>query len=98
MYIIPAIRTTRVLCACTLLPNNPLIAIASSEIISVVCPFIKNSTFKTDIIVFMFYFFYNNDHALKLIEKYKNKDIIYYNYELLSSLIFLLFYYKIELF
>ena len=98
MYIIPAIRTTRALSACTLLPNNPLLAIATSEILSVVCPFIKNSTMNSDILVFMFYFFYNNEYALTFIEEYKNKDIIYYNYELLTSLLFLLFYYKIELF
>ena len=98
MYIIPVIRTTRALSACTLLPNNPLLAITLSEVLSVVCPFIKNSNQNIDIIFFLFYFYYDREYGFNIMNYFKTKDIIYYNYELLTSLLFLLFYYKIELF
>ena len=63
MYIIPAIRTTRALSACTLLPNNPLLAITLSEVLSVVCPFIKNSNQNIDIILFL----YQNSGVLNIL-------------------------------
>ena len=94
MYIIPLIRTQRAIAACSIYPQHPLQAIAISEILSLTLPFIKNSTFNTDILVFMFYFFYSNEHALHLIEQYKQKDILFYKYENISLFIYLLAYFS----
>ena len=64
MYLIPAIRTSRAIAACTIFPLHPIEAVATSEIISLVLPFIKNSYMSSDILIFMFYFFYENECAL----------------------------------
>jgi len=90
MYLIPIIRSSRAVAACTLMPSHPVEAIAVSEIISLVLPFIKNSTMNTDILIFMFYFFTDTDHALQLIEQYKQKDLLYYQSEICCLLLYLL--------
>ena len=42
MYLIPLVRTSRAITVCTLLPNNPLLSVAISEIASFIVPFIYN--------------------------------------------------------
>lgn len=92
MYLIPLIRTSRAITACTILPNNPIIAVSISEIISYVLPFINNSFIYAfnDMILFLFYYYYYNESAIQIIQKYKNKYINFYKLEFISIFIYLL--------
>jgi len=98
MYIIPLIRTSRALTACTLMPHNPFLAVTLSETISYVLPFVNNSKSITDIIFFTFYLFNEIEYGynyfiLYLINKYKNKYIFYYNIELFTIGLYLIYYF-----
>lgn len=95
MYLIPLIRASRAIVACSFLPDYPIIAISSSEIISYVVPFINNSPLYAfnNMILFLFYFYFYNDSAINIINKFKNKYIINYQFELVSILSYLLIYY-----
>lgn len=93
MYLIPAIRTSRAIAACTLFPLHPIEAVAASESISLVLPFVNNSYMATDIFIFMFYFFNDNEQSLQLIEQFKQKDILYYQSEMCCLLLYLLSYF-----
>ena len=94
MYLLPLIRGSRSIVACTFFPNHPIIAIASSEIISYVVPFINKSPLYVfnNMILFLFYFYFYNDYAVDIINKFKNKYIINYLVELISLLSYLLIY------
>lgn len=96
MYLIPLVRTSRAIALCTILPNNPIIAISTSEIISYIIPFIKNSPIYAlnDMIIFLIYYFYYNDSGLLIIEKYKNKYKNFYKLELISILLYLFIYFN----
>uniref|UniRef100_A0A6C0AXP1 Uncharacterized protein n=1 Tax=viral metagenome TaxID=1070528 RepID=A0A6C0AXP1_9ZZZZ len=93
MYLIPLVRTSRAIAACTLLPDNPLLAITTSEIISYTLPFINNSPIhaSNNMILFLFYYFYYNESALELMNDFKKKYIIQYKLESISILIYLFF-------
>lgn len=94
MYLIPLIRTTRAIAACTILPKDPLLAISTSEIISYTIPFINNSPLYAfnNMVLFLFYYFYYNESGLEIINKYKNKYTIQYELEAISILLYLFFY------
>lgn len=92
MYLIPIIRCSRAITACTLFPSHPIEAITTSEIISYTYPFITNSYMSYDILLFMFYYFYDNEYSLQLIREYKEKDILYYQTEICGLLLYLLNY------
>ena len=98
MYLIPLIRTTRAITACTIIPNNPLFAIGCSEILSYVIPIINESPLyaSNNIILFLFYYYYYNNSAIDLMQKIKNKNILYYNIETISIIIYLLSYFNIK--
>lgn len=95
MYIIPIVRSSRAIAACTILPQYPLIAIGSSEIISYIVPFIKNSPLNSinDMLLFYFYYLNYNESAVNIIEQFKNKYISYYILESISIFIYLFFYF-----
>ena len=94
MYLIPLVRTSRAIVSCVLLPENPLLAITASEIISYTIPFINNSPINAgnNMILFLFYYFYYNESALQLINYYENKYILEYKLESICILIYLFFY------
>ena len=94
--LIPLIRTTRAVSACTLYPNHPIIAIATSEFISYTLPFINNSPLYAfnDIILFIFYIFYNNEAANEIINKFLIKDFKYYLTEFITISIYIFLYIK----
>jgi hypothetical protein len=96
MYLIPLVRTTRAIAACTFIPSNPLLAITTSEIISYSIPFINNSPLYAinDMILFLFYYFSYNNLAIDLIEQFKNKYINEYRFEAISIITYLLFYFS----
>lgn len=93
--ILPLSRTTRAITACTFLPDNPVLAIASSEIISYVIPFINNSPINAlnDMILFIFYYYNYNHSANLIINQYKKKYINNYTLENLLIIIYLLNYF-----
>lgn len=94
--LIPLIRTTRAISACTLFPNNPVIAIATSEIISYTIPFINNSPLYAcnDMILFIFYMVYYNQSANDVINKFLIKDYNYYLTEMIIISIYLFLHLK----
>ena len=93
MYIIPLIRTSRALTACTLIPYNPLLAVSLSETTSYIIPFINNSNSSNDILFFTYYLFNDKIFALYFINKYKNKYILNYKIELFLLSIYLIYYF-----
>lgn len=93
MYIIPLIRTSRALTACTLMPYNPLLALSLSETSSYIIPFINNSNSSNDILFFTYYLFNDKNCALYFINKYKNKYILNYKIELFLLSIYLIYYF-----
>ena len=93
MYIIPLIRTSRALTACTLMPYNPLLALSLSETSSYIIPFINNSNSSNDILFFTYYLFNYKNSALYFINKYKNKYILNYKIELFLLSIYLIYYF-----
>ena len=98
MYLIPLVRTSRAVAACTLIPNTPILAVSASEIISYTFPFINNSPiFAIDhMILFLIYYFYNNEETLQIMDQYKNKNKEYYKIESFSIILYLsIYFYKI---
>lgn len=95
MYLIPLVRTSRAIAACTLIPDNPLLAITSSEIISYVIPFINNSSLYAfnNMVLFIFYYINDNKSAVNIINQFKNKYILNYRLESVSILIYLIIYF-----
>ena len=94
MYLIPLVRTSRAIAACTLIPDDPLLAITSSEIISYVIPFINNSPLYAlnNMVLFIFYYINDNKSAVNIIDQFKNKYILNYRLENVSILIYLIIY------
>jgi len=93
--LIPLIRTTRAVSACTLFPNHPIIAIATSELISYTIPFISNSPLYAfnNMILFIFYMVYYNESANDVINKFLIKDFNYYVIEFITISIYLFLYF-----
>lgn len=91
MFLIPTIRTTRAISSIILFPNNPICAVAVSEIGSYIIPFVNNSPFSAsnDMILFLFYYFYYNKDAIEIINKFKNRYILNYYLELFMILLFI---------
>ena len=96
MYLIPLVRTTRAIAACTLIPSNPVLAITTSEIVSYTIPFINNSSLYAinNMILFLFYSYFYYPTAQEVIEKFKNKYINEYRLEAISILTYLIIYFS----
>lgn len=95
MYLIPLVRTSRAIAACTILPNHPLIAITASETVSYIIPFINNSPLNAinNMILFLFYYISYNESALDVMEQFKNKYKREYIIEFISTLTYLFIYF-----
>ena len=93
MYIIPLIRTSRCIVACTILQSNPLLAISSSEIISYGLPFIYNEPLYSisNSMLFLIYYFIFNESAKDIIDKYLNKYSLLYKIEIFGIFVYLFF-------
>ena len=89
MYLIPFVRTNRAIAASLLYTEDPIKAIAISEIISVVGPFFnKNMYVKT--ISLLLAMMYNPRFSQYYITNYENSQNYYYQAEICSSLLFIL--------
>ena len=95
MYLIPLVRTSRAIAVCTILPDNPILAIASSEIISYTIPFINNNPINAlnDMVMFILYFYNYNESAIDLMNEFKLKYLTNYRIESISILIYLFIYF-----
>lgn len=86
--IIPLTRSLRCIALCSLIPNNPLLAITTSEIISYCYPIINESQDLSNIILFSFHYFYYHESS-----KYIMLDYVYkYKKMYILELIFLICY------
>lgn len=94
--LVPLVRTTRAVTACTLFPNHPIIAIGTSELISYTLPFINNSPLYAfnNMILFIFYMIYYNETANEVINKFLIKYFNYYLIEFITISIYLFLYVK----
>jgi len=91
MFLIPLVRSSRSIVACTILPNNPILAISISELVSYSFPFINNNYLNSmnDMVLFLFYYYIYNDSALIIINKFKNKYINFYKFESIILIFYL---------
>ena len=98
MYLIPFVRTSRAVVACTILPSHPILAVASSELFSYCVPFITNTPFNAinNMVLFLFYYFNYNESALDVMNQFKNKNIVRYNLEILLICFYLINYFTIK--
>ncbi len=94
MYLIPLVRTSRAIASCTLLPDNPLLALSISEITSYTVPFIfnyPNDVFNTGFL-FMFYYLNYTESALNLMNKIEKNDNSKYKLEFICIFFYLILY------
>lgn len=96
LLLVPFVRTTRAISACTIYPNHPIIAIASSELISYIIPFIRNCPLDAlnNMILFIFSMIYYNESSIDVISKFIEKNLNNYLYEIIISSIYLFLYFK----
>ena len=94
MHLIPLVRTSRAIAACTLISKNPIISISISEIVSYIVPFINNSPIYAcnHIVLFLFYYYYYNESAIDIINHYTNKYKNLYKIECISIFTYLFIY------
>lgn len=88
MKLYPIIRTTRAISACLIYPEHPLQAIAISEIISSIGP-IFNPNIYNKTIALIIAFMYAPKFSYYFIDEINNKENLYYQFEICTSLIFI---------
>ena len=95
MFIIPFIRTTRAISACTLLHGHPVIAIATSEFLSYTIPFINTTPLYSinNMLLFIIYYYSNHKSTIDIINKYTDKYIFFYKLESLTISLYLFQYF-----
>ena len=91
MYLIPIIRINRAFASSLLLPNEPIKAIALSEIVSVFGPFLNPYMYKKiiNMTIVLMYVPYYSSYILKY---YNNQNLKYNEAEICFLLLFNLFF------
>ena len=89
MYLIPLVRANRAIAASLLYSENPLQAIAISEIISVFGPLL-NPKMYTKIVALTITMMYNPNFSHFFIQNYQKTQNYYYEAEICTSLLFIL--------
>lgn len=92
MYYYPLIRVGRMCSSVAIYPQNPLLAVSISEVLSVGLPLLNNKNYSIIIAVVMAFFYNPYMTFVYLIEKEKVLSI-YNQMEIYSILIFLSLYY-----
>lgn len=87
--LLPFIRINRALASTLILPNEPIKAIAISEITSVFLPLLNKNNYNY-IIGYVLAFMYAPNYASAIIYIYKNKELIYHQSEICFLLLFIL--------
>lgn len=89
MQLIPIIRMNRAISACLINPEHPITSIAISEVASVVLPML-NPKIYTKIIGLIVSFIYAPSYVDKYLYYYQSNNILYYQAEICTSLLFIL--------
>lgn len=89
MYLIPIVRANRAIAGSLLYPEHPLQAIAVTEIISVIGPFL-NPKMYTKIMALTLAMMYNPTFSSLFIENYQKTQNYYYQAEICTSILFIL--------
>tara|TARA_B100001175_G_scaffold133186_1_gene113219 strand:- start:592 stop:891 length:300 start_codon:yes stop_codon:yes gene_type:complete len=92
MYLVPIVRINRIVAATLLYPQHPIQAIAASEVISVVGPFL-NLKMYTKIMALTLCIMYHPNFSHFFIINYQKNQNIYYQAEICTSLLFILTFY-----
>lgn len=90
MYLIPFIRINRALASTLLMPNEPIKAIAISEIVTLFGPFLNPYMYKK-IINMTIILMYIPNYSSNILEYYKNENLKYNQAEICLILLFNLF-------
>ena len=90
MYLIPFIRINRALASTLLMPNEPIKAIAISEIVTLFGPFLNPYMYKK-IINMTIILMYIPNYSSNILGYYKNENLKYNQAEICLILLFNLF-------
>lgn len=90
MYLIPLIRINRAVASTLILPNEPLKAIAVSEIISIFSPIINPFMYKK-ILTLTISLMYMPNYSYFILNNYKKKNLKYNQPEICFLLLFNLY-------
>ena len=89
MYLIPFIRFNRAIATTLIIPNETIKAIAISEIISVIGPFLNPYMYKK-ILSLTLVLMYIPNYSLYFMDYYNEEKLIYNQAEICSLLLFVL--------
>ena len=91
MYYFPLIRANRAISACLIYPNHPIASIAASEVISVLVPIFNSRNYA--IVLGLFLSFLHSPEFFDFyLDYYEKKELTYFQFELCTSLLFILAY------
>jgi hypothetical protein len=83
------LRMNRAMIITTLCPEHKVVAIAGSEIISLIGPYINPRT-STDVLGLAFAILYTPDYTKYFFDFYTKKNIVYLQTEILTTFLFIL--------
>mgnify|MGYP001241358864 FL=1 len=89
MYLVPLIRTNRAIAASLIYPEHPIQAIAISEIVSVLGPFL-NPNMYNKIIGIMFAIMYMPNYSSYFLNYYNKQNLLHDQAEICTILLFIL--------
>ena len=89
MYLVPLIRTNRAIAASLIYPQHPIKAIAISEVISIIGPFL-NPNMYNKIIGIMFTIMYMPNYSSYFLNYYYKQNLLHDQAEICSLLLFVL--------
>tara|TARA_A100001011_G_C14192939_1_gene792174 strand:+ start:104 stop:385 length:282 start_codon:yes stop_codon:yes gene_type:complete len=88
MYLIPLVRVNRAIASTIILPEEPIKAIAISEIISAIEPILNFKEF----IVYTMAIMYRPEYSSGILEIYKKHKLVYKEAEICCLLLFLSYF------
>ena len=92
MYLIPLVRTGRIVTSCLLFPEYQLEAMAISEVSSYIIPFLYYPSPIINIINFSIYLSCDLDYAKYLMNEYLEKNKFLYKIEFILFCCYILYY------
>jgi hypothetical protein len=88
MYLIPLIRLNRAIASTIILPDEPIKAIAISEIISAIEPILNFKEFMVYTVAIM----YRPEYSSEIIKIYEKRKLVYKEAEIYCLLVFLSYF------
>jgi hypothetical protein len=92
MYLIPLVRTGRIVTSCLLFPEHQVEAMAISEVSSYIIPFFNYPSPILNIINFSIYLFCDLDYTKYLMNEYLEKNKFLYKIEFILLWYYILYY------